>query len=131
MSQESAEFDDRLRRVAPPPGMAARLRAIPDWSDRDLDAQLVSVEVPPELVGRLHAIVDDCRLDEHLRKVTVPPSALVQSRRIAGRQQQAWVRRRAAQWAVAASLMLLVWSGFVGGAAAFLAISLPEPALHK
>ena len=117
MSSEFDQFDEQLRRVATPPGLAARLRAIPDWNDDELDRELAEVGLPDGLLGRLHDIVDDEVLDHAIRQVPVSAVSLARARGVAAERD----------WAVAASLILLVWGGYLAGGLALLSHSRPVP----
>jgi len=114
----SGEFDSRLGRqlndVALPAGLLPRLYDIAALGDDELDLRLRDVPLPTGLVERLADVIADEELDEQLRDVAVPVSMLTRTRIIPDRRQRSALR----QWALAASLLLMVGAGtlaLVGG----------------
>jgi Ca-activated chloride channel family protein len=107
--ESSNSIDARLRDVALPAGMLARLREIATLSDAELDRQISAVRVPDGVLDRLRQIgtLSDADIDVELRDVELPrdmQNRIARSMRWPGRQAQ-WIG-----WAVAASLLAIVSS---------------------
>lgn len=96
-----------LNELAVPAGFVPRLRDIANLSDDELGVRLRDVGVPAGLMERLQWLVADEELDAGLRSVPIPVSVLPRTRNIPH------VRRRSPllQWALAASLMIMVGAG--------------------
>ena len=93
--------------------------------DADLDSRLRDVCLPAGWQERLANLVADWVLDEHLGRVEIPASVMSRTRNIP------YVRRRSPwrQWALAASLLLLVGAGLTGILAGVVSsLRLVEPA---
>ena len=103
-------LDRRLNEVAIPAGFVPRLWAIASLSDHELDIRLRDVGIPAELEDRLREAVANEALDEWLRSVEVPAGVLPRTRNIPHLRRRSPVR----QWALAASLMVLVGAGLMG-----------------
>ena len=141
-------IDSRLNEVAVPAGFVQRLLAVAGNRDvcdndvphrgrmacrdgmglreEDLDAWLRDVRLPAGWPERLASVVADQVVDDRLCRVEIPVSVLSRTHNIP------YLRRnsRWRQWALAASLMLLVGAGLMGmlaGVASSLRLVEPAP----
>lgn len=126
----SGEFDPQLDSLlsdlAVPVDLLPRLYGIAALGDGELDYRLCEVSLAVGLVGRLACLVSDEALDEQIRAVQIPVGVLARSRIVPLRRQRSLVR----QWAVAASLMLIVGAGtlaLVGSMVSLVRPVLPPP----
>lgn len=117
-----AMLDDYLRDVPVPVGLVARLKQTAVPNDAELDELLRSPPMPDGLVDRLQAAIQDEILDESLRQTKVPEKLLVRLRTIPrARRRSAWRR-----FAVAASLLVVLFSAYCGSLSALLAAMRPK-----
>lgn len=74
MSDDSSHpwIDEELRRVPLPDGLLARLRAVGELTDQDIDALLRQVAVPAGLHETLCGVVEDERIAARVRDVPIP-----------------------------------------------------------
>ena len=100
-------LDSLLNELAIPAGLLPRLREIAALSDDELDVRLRDIGVPGGLVERLQWLVADEALDAELRRVSVPVSVLPRTHIIPHVRRRSMLR----QWALAASLMVMVGAG--------------------
>ena len=100
-------IDSLLNELAVPAGLVPRLHDIANLSDDELDVRLRDIGIPAGLVERLQWLVADEELDAGLRSVTIPVSVLPRTRNIPHVRR----RSRLRQWALAASLMVMVGAG--------------------
>jgi hypothetical protein len=100
-------IDSLLNELAVPAGLTPRLREIASLSDDELDVRLRDLGVPAGLVDRLQWLVADEELDAGLRSVPIPVHVLPRTRNIPHVRR----RSRLRQWALAASLMMVVGAG--------------------
>jgi Ca-activated chloride channel homolog len=100
-------LDSLLNELAVPAGLLPRLREIAALSDVELDVRLRDIDVPGGLVERLQWLVADEALDAELRRVSIPVSVLPRTHIIPHVRR----RSRLRQWALAASLMVLIGAG--------------------
>lgn len=125
MSEHEAfpeSLDAQLRQVPVPTELLVRLRGIATWNDAELDHQLRAVPVPAGLVARVQQAVADEHLDERLRAVPLPAHVLPRVRQVSARRRRSpWV-----QWALAASLLLVVGTGYYGTMAGVMATLRPR-----
>ena len=133
-------LDSCLRDVPVPVGLVARLKqtdsvesppaapavigqaqpVLPE--DAELDEALRSVSIPHGTVKRLLLTIQDETLDETLRQTEIPQNLLVRLRTIPhARPRSAWRR-----FAVAASLLLVLFSAYCGTLGALLAAIRPQ-----
>jgi Mg-chelatase subunit ChlD len=103
-------LDSRLNEAVVPAGFVRRLLAIASLGDDELDVRLRDVSIPVGLEERLGNVVADEALDDQLCSVEIPVSVLT------GTHNIPYVRRRSQlrQWALAASLMMMVGAGVIG-----------------
>lgn len=121
-----SSMDSQLNDVALPVGLLPRLYDIAALSDDELDVRLRDVPLPAGLVERLADLVADEDLDERLRDVAIPSSVLARTRILPERRTRSAVR----QWALAASLFLMVGAGtlaLVGGMVSSVRLVEPPP----
>ncbi len=109
-THDDKSLDGKLRDVPVPAGLSSRLRGISRWDDRHLDAWLCDVPAPPGLGHRLRQIVDDQRLDDRLKDVTLPSVVVARARIIPHRR----VRSRIGRFMLAASLLIALSIGTAG-----------------
>jgi hypothetical protein len=107
---DDKSLDERLRDVSVPPWLTLRLRGVSRWDDRHLDAELCDVPEPPGLCHRLRQIVQDQRLDDRLRDVTLPSVVVARARIIPYRRR----RSRIGRFVVAATLLIALSIGTAG-----------------
>jgi len=103
-------LDSQLNDVAVPAGFVPRLLAIAELGDGELDARLCDVSIPAGLEERLCGVVANEALDARLRGIEIPIGILPRTRNIPYLRRRSQLR----QWALAASLMIMVGAGMAG-----------------
>jgi hypothetical protein len=111
MTDDEADslIDAQLRNVAVPADLGARLHALPEWTEGEVDRELADVALPVLLAERLRNIPADEALDEQLRRMPDGDAMKVNLRNIAAASQR-W--QQMAMQALAASLLLAVCGGY-------------------
>ena len=126
-SGDDALLDEALREVSIPLSLVSRLHAIPQ--EVAIDDSLLDVAIPVSLAGKLKGIAaySDDEIDSQLRHVDVPSGLLPRLRDLARRERLvgSWRRSPILQWAVAASLFLMVSSLYYGALASMIALAYP------
>jgi Ca-activated chloride channel family protein len=127
MSESDHQLDARLAQVPLPDGLLDRLRAVAVPSDEEIDRQLCDVDLPWGLVARLNTAVEQEVIVEKLADVPVPATLLGRLRVVPYLRS----RSRVGRFAVAASLMLALGSGYLAALAGMLSALRPQEAAES
>jgi hypothetical protein len=111
-------LDAQLIDVQVPDHLLSRLRDIAALSDQELDLRLCDVPIPSGLVDRIRDEIQDAELDEQVRSVPISHRVVPRARTIPDRRG----RSRVLELVVAASLMMALNVGAVAGLGGILSL---------